>query len=375
MRLTRLLPCLALSSALAAPDESPKAPDHYISQAAVQNAFQILRTEYIRSKELNFEELNRAALIGLLQRLNLGAGLVHKKDAQTPIVARGVLSEKLPGGIGYLRPQSFATEEAASFQTKVRELADSGLHSLILDLRSPAMPGDFETAAAMLEPFTPNGELLFKLKQVGRDDPRLFISHSQAVWQHPILVLVDTDTCNLGETMAAVLQKRRQALILGTQTRGATVLYETRPLDNFWEIRYARSEMLLDDDSSLFSKGVQPDFVIELPVESKRRLFAQENSPPLLETLIEQPRPRYNEAALVARKNPELEEYIRRSTASTGISSSPAPPQAPLKVHDTVLQRAADLFITRARFDSSRLRWDSPGAEPAPTIRKAGREP
>jgi hypothetical protein len=373
MRLTRLLPCLALSSVLAAPDQTQQAPAPYISQAAVQNAFQILRSEYIRSKELNFEELNRAALTGLLQRLDLGASLVHKQDSQAPVVARGVLSEKLPGGIGYLRPQSFAAEEASSFQTKVRELADAGLRSLILDLRSPAMPGDFETAAAMLEPFMPNGELLFKLKQVGRDDAQLFISHSQAAWKHPILVLVDADTSNLGETVAAVLQKRRQALVIGSKTRGATVLYETRPLDNFWEIRYARAEMLLDDETSLFGQGIKPDFPIDLPLESKRRLFPQENRPPLLQTLIEQPRPRYNEAALVARKNPELEEYIRRSSANhaAGASKMPDPP----RVHDTVLQRAVDLFITRDHFENSQLRWDTPGAEPAPTIRKAAREP
>lgn len=369
MRLTRLLPCLALSSVLAAPDQPPQAPDQYISQAAVQNAFQILRSEYIRSKELNFEELNRAALNGLLQRLDLGASLVHKQESQAPVVAKGVLSEKLPGGIGYLRPQSFAAEEAASFQTLVRELADAGLRSLILDLRSPARPGDFETAAALLEPFTPNGELLFKLKQVGRDDAQLFISHSQAVWKHPILVLVDSDTCNLGETVAAVLQKRRQALIIGSKTRGATVLYETRPLDTFWEIRYARAEMLLDDETSLFGQGVKPDFPVDLPVESKRLLFPQENRPTLLDTLIEQPRPRYNEAALVTRKNPELEEYIRRSSAKNATSPGPT------KVHDSVLQRAVDLFITRDRFESTQLRWDTAGAEPTPTIRKASREP
>lgn len=373
MRLTRLLPCLALSSVLAAPDHTPQPEAPYISQAAIQNAFQILRSEYIRSKELNFEELNRAALTGLLQRLDLGASLVHRQDSQAPTVARGVLSEKLPGGIAYLRPQSFAPEEAASFQAKVRELTDSGLHSLILDLRSPAMPGDFETAAAMLEPFTPNGEVLFKLKQVGREDSQLFISHTQAVWNHPILVLVDADTCNLGETLAAVLQKRRQALIIGSKTRGATVLYEKRPLDNFWEIRYARAEMLLDDETSLFGQGVKPDFPIDLPIESKRRLFPQENRPPLLDTLIEQPRPRYNEAALVARKNPELEEYIRRSSANSASDTAANP--RPSQVHDIVLQRAVDIFITRAHFGSTRLRWDSPGAEPPPTIRKAAREP
>lgn len=339
-----------------------------ISQAAIQNAFQILRSEYIRSGELNFDELNRAALQGLLQRLDLGAGLIRKADAQRPIVATGVLAEKLTADIAFLRPQSFAEVEVGQLQTKLREFADAKVPHLILDLRSAAAPGAFEIASAMLECFVPEGEVIFKLKQVGRDDAQLFISHAAPLWKLPLLVLVDQDTNNLGETIAAVLRQRKQAVVLGSRTRGATVRYETQPLDDVWLMRYARAEMLLSDDLSLFGKGLPPDFPITLPAESKRLLFAQENRPPLLQTIFDQSRPRYNEAALVARKNPELEEYIRRSAGQPGADA-----QRP--VHDTVLQRAVDILLTRTHFDAESLRWDSKTHEAPPTIRKATRAP
>jgi hypothetical protein len=339
-----------------------------ISQAAIQNAFQILRSEYIRSGELNFDELNRAALQGLLQRLDLGAGLIRKTDAQRPLLATGVLAEKLTPSIAFLRPQSFAEAEVGQLKTKLREFAEAKVPHLILDLRSAAAPGDFEIAASMLECFIPEGEVMFKLKQVGRDDAQLFISHSAAVWSSPLLVLVDHDTNNLGETIAAVLRQRKQAVVLGSRTRGATVRYETQPLDDVWLMRYARAEMLLSDDTSLFGKGLPPDFPITLSAASKRLLFAQENRPPLPKTIFDQSRPRYNEAALVARKNPELEDYIRRSAGQPS-------PDAQSPLHDTVLQRAVDILLTRAHLESESLSWENQPHEPPPTIRKATRAP
>lgn len=339
-----------------------------ISQAAIQNAFQILRSEYIRSGELNFDELNRAALQGLLERLDLGAGLVRRIEAQRPVIETGVISERLTDDIALLRPQSFAAEEAGQLLAKLHEFAKARVPHLILDLRSAASAGDFQVAASMLEGFVPEGQVMFKLKQVGREDAQLFISHATPVWTAPLLVLVDSDTNNLGETIAAVLHQRRQAVILGSRTRGATVRYEMRPLDDIWLMRYARAEMLLPDDSSLFEKGVTPDFEIELPATDKRQLFSQEKRPPLKQTIFDQARPRYNEAALVARKNPELEEYIRRSSGQPATD-----PNA--QVHDTVLQRAVDILLTRAHLEAADLPWDAMPVEMPPTIRKASRAP
>jgi len=364
-----LLPCLLLSALPAAGQQPASVPPKVegISQAAVQNAFQILHSEYIRSGELSFDELNRAALQGLLQRLDLGAGLIRKTEAPRAAVTQGVLMEKLTDQIACLRPQSFAPAESGELLARLKELADAKVPHLILDLRSLAAPVDFETAAAMLEGFVPEGEVMFKLRQVGRSDSQLFISHQRPLWTSPILVLVDRDTGNLGETLAAVLQQRKLALVIGQRTRGASVLYETRPLDDTWLMRYARAEMLLPDDTSLFERGVKPDFEVELPPEAKLKLFALENRPPLKQTVFDQPRPRYNEAALVARKNPELEEYIRRST---GQAVEPPPP-----VHDSVLQRAVDLCIARSHLQEAALNWGTPSAEAPPTVRKATRAP
>lgn len=349
--------------ALAAEDSLPTKMEG-VSQSAVQSAFQILRSEYIRGNDLTFDELNRAAFQGLLERLDLGAELIHKADAERPVLRRGVLMEKLTPEIVYLRPLSFAEEEVGQMERHLKKAVEEKLPYLILDLRSPVPPGEFGVAAAMLELFMPRGELMFKLKQVGREDAQLFIANREPVWTKPLVVLVDAETCNLGETLAAVLRERKRALVIGGKTRGATVRYEMMPIDAKWMLRFARAEMLLEGDRSLFRVGVNPDFPLELPSSVKRQIF--DAAGPVKDSLFDHSRPRYNEAALIARKNPELDSYIRRSAGESLSDDRPA-------IRDTVLQRAVDMLSSRTHLQGAPLKWPA-GKRPADaptTVKKA----
>lgn len=352
---------------------SPEAPEpslvqkvEGVSQTAVQSAFQILRSEYIRGSDLTFDELNRAAFQGLLERLDLGAELISKVEAERPVLRRGVLAEMLTDEIGYLRPLSFEEGEVDQMEKMLKKQVAAKVPYLILDLRSAAPPGRFETASAMLNLFIPRGELLFKLKQVGREDAQLFIANKEPVWTQPLVVLIDAESGNLGETIAAVLQDRKQALLVGSKTRGGTVLYETLPLDADWLLRFAQAEMLLQGDRSLFRVGVTPDFPLELAPAVKRQIF--DAAGPVKSSLFDHSRVRFNEAALVARKNPELDSYIRRSAGEVLSDDRPV-------LRDTVLQRAVDMLSARTHLQGSSLKWpaSSPRAKPtAPaTVKKA----
>src|SRR6187397_2536935 len=104
--------CLLLTPLLCAADGKPLLDA--LPQNAIQSAFQILRRDYIRREDLSFEELNRAALQGLLERLEFGAEIVGR-DAQEKPAAPAVLSEFLAPGIAYMRPESFSEGEGAMF--------------------------------------------------------------------------------------------------------------------------------------------------------------------------------------------------------------------------------------------------------------------
>ncbi len=336
-----------------------KAPD--ITQNGIQTAFRVLQKEYIRSGDLTLDELNRAALHGLLERLQFGAELVSRTEDSKLADPGGVQAEMLRPGIALLRPKAFRQAEIAVMEQHLAKFLQDGAKHLILDLRASAAPGDFEVAASMLGLFVPENEVLFKTRQMTDSNTEVLRSEREPLWKASLLVLIDGDTCNVGEAMAAVLRQRKQALLIGSATRGAAVRYETIPVDANWSLRFARAEVLLPDDSSIFQKGLTPDFPIRLAEKAKRAFFDPENKTRPASTISDSPRVRFNEAALVAGTNPELDSYIRRS------AGEPLPEDQP-KPRDTVLQRAVDFLITSDHLQAAKINWSQklPPEPPAP---------
>ncbi len=205
------------SSAFAAEDK-PK-----ISQNGIQTAFRVLQREYIRRGDLTFDELNRAALHGLLERLQFGAELVARTDDSRKADAGGVQVAVLRPGIGFLRPKAFNKTEVAALEQHLAKFAKDGLKHLVLDLRAPAAPGDFADAAAMLSLFVPANDILFKTRQMTDSGTEVLRSEREPLWKSSLLVLIDEQTGNVGETIAAVLRQRKQAVLFGAATRGAAV--------------------------------------------------------------------------------------------------------------------------------------------------------
>ncbi len=336
------------SAAFAASGAEPKD----ISQTGIQTAFRILQKEYIRSSDLTFDELNRAALSGLLERLDFGAELVPRVNGAKSGALSGVQAELITPQIAYLRPRDFTARETEETEQHLRAFVEATAVHLILDLRTPAPPGDFDAAADLLSLFVPKVEALFKMKQMGQAAAETETNAREPVWSQSLLILVDDETNNLGETIAAVLRQRQQALLIGAATRGGAVRYETVPVDAEWSLRFARAEVLLADDSSVFKKGLQPDFAVHLPTAIKRQVFDASTNKNAKSTITDQPRARFNEAALVAKANPELDSYIRRSAGKSLPEDEPKP-------QDAVLQRAVDLITTRTHLQSAKIDWSS----------------
>ncbi len=355
--------CVSAASLVTAAPPEP-ALLNTLPQNGIQTAFQILRRDYIRRDDLTFEELNRAALQGLLERLDFGASLVAL-DAAKPEVAAGVHQEFLAPDIAYLRPESFGEGVGDMFAKALREVAGKKATCLFLDLRAGGT-GSFDEAAKVLECFVPAGEVIFKLKQLGRDDAELFVSRGETIWSGSLVLLVDADTTNAAETVAAFLKQRRGALVAGEKTRGATVRYTELNLDGKTALRYASAEMLLPDNTSLFKKGISPHIQVALPKDKKDRILKSSRGASLKPYIVDRVRPRYNEAALVKGSNPELDDYVRRS------QGKPLPGDDG-QLRDLVIQRAIDLVQSDSFFAGSKLKWGQPAPAPAegPAIPKA----
>ncbi len=343
-------------SAIDGPEEAPKpivSPDaddplklremiDTLDQASLQEAFRLLTKNYIHHGELDPLAVNRAAMQGLLARLDFGAMLLTEKSLESRNSPFLFFSEKITDNTAYIRFGRYNKQGVTDLDKALDVFAKGKeVKNLILDLRSPQAQADFAIASEILSRFRPPNELLFKIRRPGNDRPTLFISKTNETnWSRKLVLLVDRETGNVGEIIAAVLQRNNDCLIIGEKTPGLTVEYRDVPIGEDRILRYAIAEVVLEDDTSIFQKGIAPDIDTPTPYEAKRALYRlTQNGEKLTKFLFPRQRPRMNEAALVAGTDPEIDYYLLRSN-NKPTPWDKVPPQ------DRALQQTVDMLRT-----------------------------
>lgn len=330
------------------PESSPEADNPLklremidtLDQSSLQEAFRLLTKDYINHEDLDPLAINRAAMQGLLARLDFGAMLLTEKSLDARKSPFRFYSELVTDDTAYIRfgrfnkPGVEALDKSLEIYSKNKKI-----RNLILDLRSPQAQADFAIASEILSRFRPPNELLFKIRRPGQDRPTLFISKlMDHTWSGKLVLLVDRETGNVGEIIAGVLKRQNDCLVIGEKTPGLTVEYRDVPIGEDRILRYAIAEVVLEDDSSLFQKGITPDIETPTPLESKRAIFREtQNGKELTEFLFQRQRPRMNEAALVAGTDPEIDYYLLRS------NNKPTPWDKP-PLQDRALQQTVDML-------------------------------
>ena len=323
--------------------EPGKRPADSLSQEQLQEAFSVLRREYVNPDELSFLEINRAALTGILEKLDLGAELVavaNGEDSQSGPAPTA--TELLDDQFGYFRPTDFRDEELAKLDETLEDYSRREMKTLILDLRQPGQSGSFTQAARFLDRFCEPNTVVFKIVKPGEDRPRSFITKSAERWEKEILLLVDEDTSPAAEVVGHVLLKflPKQCFVIGTKTRGAAVEYSTVALSEKIKLQMAASFVQLPDGTSLFRKGIEPNLEAVMFSAVKRDVFEKSAGKSIAPFISDKERPFLSEAALVAGTNPELPLRVAKSKGEDPFNTVP--------MQDRVLQTAVDFLKARA---------------------------
>jgi len=320
-----------------------------LDQAALQEAFRLLTRDYINHESLDSLEVNRAALQGMLELLDVGARLLTEKARRSRNSPFGFYHTRIDEDTAYVRFGQYRNEEVQQLDAALEKYSDDEkLRHLILDLRSPQPQAKFSVASRILGRFQPPNELLFKIRRPGNDRPSLFVSEAApSGWTRNLILLVDRETGNVGEIIAAVLERETDCLIIGEKTPGLTVEYRDVPIGEDRILRYAIAEVVLEDGSSLFREGITPDIVTPTASGTKRKIFraTEKEDKPLTDYLFLEQRPRMNEAALVAGTDPEIDYHLMRSQGKTTKWDDPTP-------QDRALRQAVDLLNTATFLES-----------------------
>lgn len=332
----------------------------------MQEAIRLLRNNYVNPGETDEKAVTRATLSGLLKRLDNGALLVPVPRPPQPPANAGAgaalgnppplsreepsgdfRSEIFPNRTGYVRLGGLTKEHVGELDKALKDFASAKLPATILDLRGTSATntngsGDYELAAEVARRFVAKGRPLFTLKKPagGGGQDQLFTTNADPLFSGRLLVVADADTTGAAEVVAAVLRADGRALVVGAPTAGQAVEYADFTLGGNAGalLRVAVAQIVLAaNNASVFPGGVKPDLPANTERADKLAMFKSKDA--VTAFVFDAERPHFNEAALVAGLNPEL-DAARDAQARRREGLPPVRPRP----HDIALQRAVDLL-------------------------------
>jgi carboxyl-terminal processing protease len=175
------------------------------------------------------------------------------------IELREVETELLEGHIGYISLNGFSERASEQFAAGLADLLEQGADQIVFDLRDN--PGGYIDAAQEIASQFIDDGLIFTQESAG-DDVREYTSTGEGVATDPdlpVAVLVNGGSASASEIVAAALQERGRATLIGEPTFGKNTVQVWGRLENDGGVRITISRWFTPDHNSVAPDGIQPD--------------------------------------------------------------------------------------------------------------------
>ena len=141
----------------------------------------------------------------------------------------------------------------------LRELSDQAVDGIILDLRSNG-GGSLHEATTMTDLFVEPGPVV-QIRQADQKVDRRQRARSGAIYNGPLVVLVDRLSASASEILAGALQDYQRALIVGSQTYGKGTVQDMTALSS-GQVKLTISKYYRISGDSTQNRGVVPDVAL-----------------------------------------------------------------------------------------------------------------
>ncbi|MEP6777276.1 MAG: S41 family peptidase [Chthoniobacterales bacterium] len=323
---------------MATPTPPAKSIVDAMTAAELEQAIQLLKSNYINPDAVSETEMSRATLEGLLMRLGRGVVLLPESAAPAGEPPVQFYGEILENHVGYLRVGSLTRENLEAMDAALQSYAAKKVDAAVLDLRASDGSNDFSTAAEFAKRFCAKGKPLFTLRKIAARQEKNFTSDREPAYQGLLILLTDADTTGAAEAIAGTIRLNNKSVVIGQPTGGRAVEYSDLKLASGKALRVAVGEVILPENRPLFPGGLKPDVPVEMGLAEKREVFQQSREKGMSGFIYDVERPHLNEAALLSGKNPEIEAMETAQRRGRAVEKA--------TVRDPVVQRALDLVTS-----------------------------
>lgn len=169
-------------------------------------------------------------------------------------------SRILPGTdkVAYLNLSQFGPKSTAEMDQALTQLYNSGMKSLILDLRGN--PGGLlNVCVDITNRFLPCGTIVSTKGRLSSDNMLETASFSRT-WSTPLVVLVDGDSASASEILAAAVQDNKRGIVVGEKSYGKGTVQTHFPLSSIsGNLRLTTARFYSPNGKAMSGQGVTPD--------------------------------------------------------------------------------------------------------------------
>ena len=163
--------------------------------------------------------------------------------------------------IGYIKLPIFSLESSKHFLSKIDELENDGMTSLIIDLRGNT-GGFLDEATNIASAFVEKGKILYSLKDKRHKDE--IYDKTEEKKNYPIVILIDENSASASEILTSILKDNNGAILVGKKTYGKGKVQKTIPLKDGSLAKYTSSKWYRPNGKCIDEIGIMPDYEIEL---------------------------------------------------------------------------------------------------------------
>ena len=176
---------------------------------------------------------------------------VNKKQVYIPSVIKSNYE-----GVGYLQITTFSDTTYEQFKTKLEELENEGIKSLVIDVRNNG-GGYLNSAVSIAELFIEKGKNIYGLES--KSGTTFYEDKTKTSRNYKVAVLMNNGSASASEILASALKESYNATLVGTTSYGKGTVQETAKLDTGGMIKVTTAYWLTPNGNKINGKGLKPD--------------------------------------------------------------------------------------------------------------------
>lgn len=188
---------------------------------------------------------------------------LERNNIEIPSVTSKTI-ETSKGKIGYLKISIFSKVTTEQFKNKLKELENSNINSLIIDVRDNS-GGYLDIVTDICDIFLAKNKIIYQLEDASGKEIKY--SKTNEHKEYNIAVLVNKNSASASEILASAIKESYGGYVVGTNTYGKATVQQTYDMEDGSMIKYTTQRWLTPNGNFINEVGLEPTHYVELDKE------------------------------------------------------------------------------------------------------------